>query len=75
LKSIIEERIENRIDKTRVRILELIYLTVTRLARQVWALPQSIATGIRRWQRQTALNEAEAERLDRIRHPSKYLGK
>jgi hypothetical protein len=30
---------------------------------------------LKNWRRQTALSQAEAERLDRIRNPSKYLGK
>jgi hypothetical protein len=48
---------------------------VVQLAKQVWTFPKAIATCFRNWRQQAAWNEAEAERLDRIRHPSKYLGK
>jgi hypothetical protein len=58
-----------------MNIPKLICLTIIQLLKQAWLLPQSIATGVRRWRRRAALNEMEAERLDRIRHPSKYLGK
>jgi len=56
-------------------ILKLICLTLIQLVKQAWLLPQSAATGFRHWRRRAVLNEAETERLDRIRHPSKYLGK
>jgi protein-S-isoprenylcysteine O-methyltransferase Ste14 len=49
-------------------ILWLLWL-VTRL------LPQSIVNAVKQRRRRTVLNESEAERLDRIRNPSKYLGK
>ncbi len=58
-----------------MRILKLIYLTIIQFIKQAWLLPQSVATGIRHWRRRAALNELEAERLDRIRNPSKYPGK
>jgi len=55
--------------------LKLLYLTIIQLLKQVCALPQSIANALRQ-RRQTAVqDELEAERLDRIRNPSKYLGK
>jgi hypothetical protein len=38
-------------------------------------LPQSIAIAVKQRRQQTMLNALEAERLDRIRNPSKYLGK
>jgi hypothetical protein len=50
-------------------------LTLAQMAKQVWLLPQTIAQAVKHRQRQTVLNEREAERLDRIRNPSKYLGK
>jgi len=42
-----------------------------------WALvfPRFVAIGLRQRRRQFALNALEAERLDRIRNPSKYLGR
>jgi hypothetical protein len=58
-----------------MHILKLICLTVVQLAKQVWTLPQAIAAGVKNRRQQAAWDEAEAERLDRIRHPSKYLGK
>jgi hypothetical protein len=55
--------------------LKLIYLTVLQWVKQVWFLPQSVANAAQQRRRQVVLNEHEAERLDRIRNPSKYLGK
>jgi hypothetical protein len=58
-----------------MNILKLICLAVVQLVKQAWLLPQSVANGFRQWRQQAALNVTEAERLDRIRNPSKYLGK
>ncbi len=58
-----------------MNILKLMGLTLTQLAKQIWNLPQSISQTIRHRRQQVAWNEHEAERLDRIRNPSKYLGK
>jgi len=58
-----------------MRTLKLIYLTLLQLVKQVWFLPQSVANAARQRRRQVAWNEHEAERLDRIRNPLKYLGK
>jgi hypothetical protein len=55
--------------------LKLIYRITVGLVRQTWLLPQSVAVALKRRRRQFALNVLEAERLDRIRNPSKYLGK
>ena len=55
--------------------LKLICLTLLQLIKQVWLLPQSVANAVNQRRRQVVLNEHEAERLDRIRNPSKYLGK
>ncbi|MGA2281184.1 MAG: hypothetical protein ABSG80_12870 [Verrucomicrobiota bacterium] len=55
--------------------LKLICLTILQLVKQVWFLPQSVANAVRQRRRQIVLNELEAERLDRICNPSKYLGK
>ena len=55
--------------------LKLICLTVIQLIKQAWVLPQSIAIAVKQKQRRSALNQLEAERLDRICNPSKYLGK
>jgi hypothetical protein len=55
--------------------LKVIYLTILQLVKQVWGLPQSVTNAVNHRRRQAVLNELEAERLDRIRNPSKYLGK
>ena len=55
--------------------LKLIYLALLQLVKQAWLLPQSITSAIRYRRQQIAWDEHEAERLDRIRNPSKYLGK
>jgi hypothetical protein len=55
--------------------LKLIRLTIVQLARQAWFLPQSVANAVKQRRRLAVRNELEAERLDRIRNPSKYLGK
>ena len=58
-----------------MNILKLICLALTQLVKQAYLLPKTIANAVKQRQRQTVLNELEAERLDRIRNPSKYLGK
>ena len=55
--------------------LKLICLNFLRLVKQAWLLPQSVANAVQQRRRQIVLNELEAERLDRIRNPLKYLGK
>ena len=56
-------------------LLKRICLTIIQLVKQAWLLPQSIANAVKQKRRQVVRNELEAERLDRIRNPSKYLGK
>jgi len=60
---------------TTMYILKLICLTIIQLVKQAWLLPQSIANAVKQRRRLLVRNELEAERLDRIRNPSKYLGK
>jgi hypothetical protein len=55
--------------------LKLICLTIVRLVKQASLLPQSFAEAAKQRERQVVLDELESERLDRIRNPSKYLGK
>jgi hypothetical protein len=55
--------------------LKLIGLTILQLLKQIWFLPGTIASGARQQRQWIARNKLEAERLDRIRHPEKYLGK
>ena len=58
-----------------MNLLKLICLTIIQLVKQAWLLPQSIVNAVHQRQRRVVRNELEAERLDRIRNPSKYLGK
>jgi hypothetical protein len=58
-----------------MQVLRLIFQTMVSLLKRVWLLPHTLAVALRKRQRQFALNALEAERLDRIRNPSKYLGK
>src|SRR5689334_22673981 len=56
-------------------ILEVIFRTIVNLFKQAWLLPQIITMGLQQRRRQLAQNQFEAERLDRIRNPSKYAGR
>ena len=58
-----------------MRVLKLICLTLVGLLKQAGLFPHSIAVALRQRRRQIALDALEDERLDRIRNPSKYLGK
>lgn len=58
-----------------VNLLKQIGLTLIQLGKQVCLLPQTIARVVQQRRLQTVLDEREAERLDRIRNPSKYRGK
>jgi len=56
-------------------VLKLICMTIFQLIKQVWLFPQTVANAFKHRRQQAVRNELEAERLDRIRNPSKYLGK
>jgi hypothetical protein len=56
-------------------MLKFIYGKLIHLTKQVLMLPRTLANIVRERQRQAALDVDEAERLDRIRNPDKYLGK
>jgi hypothetical protein len=56
-------------------LLKLIGETLVQLIKNAWALPKTISNAIKHRQQQVIINEMEAERLDRIRNPSKYRGK
>ena len=58
-----------------MKALKAIYLAIIQIARQVWSLPRTVADAVGRKRQQTVLDANEIERLDRIRNPSKYLGK
>jgi hypothetical protein len=49
--------------------------TSVRCLRQAGSLAQAAATALKEWRLQAIREASEAERLDRIRNPSKYLGK
>ena len=72
-----QSRLNRASDHGRVtpHTLKLVYLTIIHLAKQTWLLPQTIADAVKQRRHQVVLNEREAERLDRIRNPSKYRGK
>jgi len=56
--------------------LKHICLTIIHRIKQAWLLPQTVANAReQRRLRKVVLNEHEADRLDRLRNPSKYLGK
>jgi hypothetical protein len=58
-----------------MKIAKLFGLTLIHLLKQIWFLPRTIADATRQKRRSLARNRREAERLDRIRNPDKYLGK
>jgi hypothetical protein len=58
-----------------MNILKVIGLTIYQLVKQVLLFPQTVMAAFRRKRQQGEQNECEIERLDRIRNPSKYLGK
>jgi hypothetical protein len=58
-----------------VNFLKHIGSAIGQLIKQICQLPQAIANITRQRQQRMVLNEQEAERLDRIRHPEKYRGK
>jgi len=69
------ERFERELLRPSINTLKLICLTIIQLVKQAWLLPQSVSNAAKHRRQQIMLNELEAERLDRICNPSKYLGK
>jgi len=57
------------------QVFEFISQTTSGLFKQAWRFPRYVAEALQQRRRQFALNVLEVERLDRIRNPSKYLGK
>jgi hypothetical protein len=55
--------------------LKKICLSIIQLVKQAWLLPQTVVLALRQRRQQIVLNEHEVERLDRLRNPSKYLGR
>ena len=58
-----------------VYILKLICLAIVRLAKRAWLFTQTVVAAVKQRRLKSERNEFEIERLDRIRNPSKYLGK
>ena len=58
-----------------MNLIKLVCLTLAGLAKQVWLFPQSVAIALKQKRERIPLKEFEADRLDRLRNPSKYLGK
>ena len=56
-------------------LLKLMPQTIIHLLKQASSFLRSVALAVKQRRRQNLLNGLEAERLDRIRNPSKYLGK
>ena len=49
--------------------------TIVWFVKQAYAIPRNVSLALRRLKERDARADAEAERLDRIRNPLKYLGK
>jgi hypothetical protein len=58
-----------------MRVLEFLWQLPVGFLKAAWRLLDSIAAVLPPRRRQSALTPLEAERLDRIRNPSKYVGK
>jgi hypothetical protein len=56
-------------------ILELIPRMIVYAVKQAWLLPQNLALAFQQRRRQNRREPSETERLDRLRHPSKYAGR
>jgi hypothetical protein len=55
--------------------LKLLRRALIQMVKQAWSLPQAVSMAVKQRRRRSFLVELEDERLDRIRNPSKYLGK
>jgi hypothetical protein len=58
-----------------MHILKLIVLTICGLVKQVCSIPHAVMMARQHRRERVVRDEREIERLDRIRNPSKYLGK
>jgi len=58
-----------------MNVLKFTGLILGQLVKQVFFLPQTLAQSVQRRRQRAVRNGLETERLDRIRNPSKYLGK
>ena len=55
--------------------LKVVGFTIFQVVKLIWSLPQLIAASLRARRKQDDLDSAEAERLDRLRNPSDYIGR
>lgn len=55
--------------------LKNICLTLLQLIKQAVFLPRAIAMAVKQRRLRAVVDEQEVERLDRIRNPSKYIGR
>lgn len=55
--------------------LKLIGLTLVQIGKQICLLPQTLVNAYKQRKAKARWEAHEAERLDRIRNPSKYQGK
>jgi hypothetical protein len=67
--------LDNNKNNRIIKALKNLFLSLVQLARQAWLLPQTAANAVRKRRLEVSLRQHEVERLDRIRNPSKYLGK
>jgi hypothetical protein len=58
-----------------MKILLILYLSIVELAKQALGFPRNMFLGLNQKRHKIAPNDQEMERLDRLRHPSKYLGR
>jgi hypothetical protein len=58
-----------------MHFLKLLSKTAIRVFTQAWQFPHTLATALTQRRRRSELDALEAERLDRIRNPAKYLGR
>ncbi len=58
-----------------MNLIKLLWLTLDALAKQAWMFPESVAMALKQKRQRIIRNEFEADRLDWLRNPSKYLGK
>ena len=69
------EAVERELLHPPMHTLKLMRRAIIHLIKQAWLLPHSLANAGKDRRRRIVLDELEAERLDRIRNPWKYLGK
>ena len=56
-------------------VFKLIGLMFVNLLKDAWGVPKALASAAKEKRLQTERDRSEAERLDRIRNPWKFLGK